>query len=277
MATTPGFGAEAIPKHYPPCGPAEGLPGSQPSKFVQEYGISARAQRSLSHHGGPEVVTGSPTRKMLEPKRGADIREHTFVDRWGEKHCREGPRWDVSQRRVLWFGERSQYRKGENEHERSAEQQEAATNFMLAMRKIREKATSGNKYVVGGQKDAVIDLQKVFDELDDDGSGVIDTNEFVVGMLRLGVDLTQEELESVFAFFDRDGGGIEFGELQWAFFNKELLGKGGSLWAGAAQHDGQGSFNATLSKTCAESWIRPGLRKIKINPLPEQASSSKIR
>ena len=160
MSPTPGFGAEAIPRKVSPCGPEEGLPGSGKSNFIEEFGISQRAQRSLSHYGSPEVATGSPARKMLEPKRGAHLKEHTFTDRFGVKHTRPGPRWDASQRRTLWFGERSQYRKDETEHERSAEQEQIANNFLMAMRKIREKATEGNRYVVGGMKDAVIDLQK---------------------------------------------------------------------------------------------------------------------
>ena len=46
-------------------------------------------------------------------------------------------------------------------------EEKTASNFMMAMMKIRQKATEGNKFVVGGMKDAKIDLQKVFDEMDE--------------------------------------------------------------------------------------------------------------
>jgi len=244
MFKTPGFGSEAVPKWYPPVEGAT-MPGSCYSTFMDDYSISKRAARSLSQFGSPDVGTGSPVREVLQPKREGAGGKHTFIDRWGNKVEKEGQRWDQSGRKTLWFGERSQYRKSHMEKPRTAFEEQTANNFIKAMAKIRQKATAGNKFVVGGMKDANVDLQAVFDEMDEDGSGVIDTKEFVMGMLRIGIDLSTEELEAVFSFFDRDGGGIEFGELQWAFFNKSMLMKGEAGWAGTTQNKGEGAFSAS--------------------------------
>ena len=57
----------------------------------------------------------------------------------------------------------------------------------------------------------VIDL---FRDWDEDGSGVIDKEEFFRGMAPLGINVTREEASELFDEFDADGSGeIEFREL----------------------------------------------------------------
>ena len=49
---------------------------------------------------------------------------------------------------------------------------------------------------------------QVFEDFDEDSSGVVDKQEFVNGMNRIGVEgLSDDEIEIVFQHFDRDGAG----------------------------------------------------------------------
>ena len=84
------------------------------------------------------------------------------------------------------------------------------------MQKIRTLA-----FAKGGSS---VDVKAVFDEFDADGSGEIDELEFRMAMISLGVQLSDEECDVVFRFFDRDGGGVEFAEFQAAFDSRWLWG-----------------------------------------------------
>ena len=50
-------------------------------------------------------------------------------------------------------------------------------------------------------------IRKVFSSLDNDGNGVLDSDEFRTGLRRLGCDLEMNVLERVMHLFDKDGDG----------------------------------------------------------------------
>ena len=59
-----------------------------------------------------------------------------------------------------------------------------------------------------------VDLQRSFCELDTDNSQALDRREFKTAVLRTGASFTTEQLDALFAYFDRDGSGsIDYGEL----------------------------------------------------------------
>lgn len=77
----------------------------------------------------------------------------------------------------------------------------------------------------GNYLDNRLDLQAVFKKNDTDASGSIDRDELAAGLLEMGVQLEPEDIDAVFAVFDRDGGGVEFGEFAQAFYNRRALCK----------------------------------------------------
>eukprot|EP00656_Telonema_subtile_P013673 TRINITY_DN16945_c0_g1_i1.p1 TRINITY_DN16945_c0_g1~~TRINITY_DN16945_c0_g1_i1.p1 ORF type:complete len:569 (-),score=128.44 TRINITY_DN16945_c0_g1_i1:232-1938(-) len=102
--------------------------------------------------------------------------------------------------------------------------------FECSMDKIRDKAISKNG--------KVLDLKKVFDQFDIAGRGLLDRNRFRHGLADLGVVLSEQEFEILYATLDRDGGGIEYGEFCWCFYNRRVLASGNAPWcdpSGAGQ------------------------------------------
>lgn len=95
---------------------------------------------------------------------------------------------------------------------------------------VRDACYSKNKS--GPRKDMDMDIKRVFEQFDTDGSGVVDKTEFVNGMKEIGVeDLSDDEIEIVFLHFDRDGAGCDYGEFAWALFNRRQLVIEKQKWA----------------------------------------------
>jgi len=141
------------------------------------------------------------------------------------------------------------------------EEQKALDNFHEAMDKIRKAAYSNDHS--GARRDVALDLKRIFKEMDKDGDNMI-TKEELASYLgfkmkgqeeekkekqepdskpkgvsfegdadmpaeeeQVGVDagLSTEELDALFRFFDRDGGGCDFGEFAYSFYNRRKMAK----------------------------------------------------
>ena len=80
----------------------------------------------------------------------------------------------------------------------------------------------------------------MFEEFDADGSGDIDKDEMRLAFDKLGIHLTESGLDILYAHFDRDGDGVEYGEFCRTFYDrrnkneeraeKERLKKRSRLW-----------------------------------------------
>jgi len=88
--------------------------------------------------------------------------------------------------------------------------------FQRAMDKIREHATKQGKQ-------RLVDLAPVFEHFDRSGDGIISYDELLEALRSIGVELSNEEYEVVYYFFDRDGGGVDYGEFSWVFYNRRLV------------------------------------------------------
>jgi len=49
-----------------------------------------------------------------------------------------------------------------------------------------------------------------------------------------GLIMSMEEFKQVYRFFDRDGGGIDYGEFCWVYYNRRVIAAGTSDWADAS-------------------------------------------
>eukprot|EP00658_Telonema_sp_P-2_P054780 TRINITY_DN43571_c0_g1_i3.p1 TRINITY_DN43571_c0_g1~~TRINITY_DN43571_c0_g1_i3.p1 ORF type:complete len:682 (+),score=161.32 TRINITY_DN43571_c0_g1_i3:137-2182(+) len=126
----------------------------------------------------------------------------------------------------------------------------AASDVYKRQDKIRQAAYGSQRG--GKRKDSKLDLEKVFRDIDLDGNGVLDQEELGLACQTFGIRLAPRELEAVFSFFDRDGGGVEYGEFSWVFYNRRVLEKAGSGWGGAAKHSTGGSTSQGLDAVRAQ-------------------------
>jgi len=93
--------------------------------------------------------------------------------------------------------------------------------FSWIMANIRQKANAAAKRKPG----QALDLQAVFAEYDEDGSGTIDKEELAAVLKQLEVQVDEATLETVFRYFDKDGAGVEYGEFAYAFYNQDSVVK----------------------------------------------------
>jgi len=100
------------------------------------------------------------------------------------------------------------------------EEEDPEEIFMLVMAEIRRKANAKK-----GKYDSGLNLRAVFNEYDQDGGGTIDRDEFRNVLLAMGVHLDENQLSTVFRYFDKDGAGVEYGEFAFAFYNKDSVTK----------------------------------------------------
>lgn len=70
----------------------------------------------------------------------------------------------------------------------------------------KEELTVGFIQLVGEER-AEVEVEKVFDKIDLDRSGLIDYSEWVVATIDKTKLLTKDKLKSAFNLFDKDGGG----------------------------------------------------------------------
>jgi len=70
-----------------------------------------------------------------------------------------------------------------------------------------------------------IDLRALFDKYDADESGAIDREEFAAAVTEMGVELSDSDVDAVFAKFDRDGSGVDYGEFSTSYYNRRKLCK----------------------------------------------------
>lgn len=133
------------------------------------------------------------------------------------------------------------------------EEERARELFHAAMEKIRQAAYGPDH--TGPRRDMDLDLKSVFEAMDKDKDRMVSKEELarylhsegalegltdkkegeeegnetaqdedtVEGGLHAG--LTAEELQAVFEYFDRDGGGCDFGEFAYTFYNRRQMAK----------------------------------------------------
>ena len=62
------------------------------------------------------------------------------------------------------------------------------------------------------RREKIVNLRRVFDQADTGGSGRVGQKELFNLFSKKGMMLTKKEFQGVYKFFDRDGGGIDYGE-----------------------------------------------------------------
>lgn len=63
----------------------------------------------------------------------------------------------------------------------------------------------------------IFGMQRIFKIMDDDGSGLLDIQEFWKAICDFRLQISKEECRALFDFFDADGSGqIDFNELLYA-------------------------------------------------------------
>jgi Ca2+-binding EF-hand superfamily protein len=87
-----------------------------------------------------------------------------------------------------------------------------------AMKAIRTAASNASLYK--------LDLQRVFEDIDVSGDGHITIDEMAMAFESMGVTLDDLVLDALFRHFDpNNSGSVQFGEFQWAFFNRRSMMK----------------------------------------------------
>jgi Ca2+-binding EF-hand superfamily protein len=68
-----------------------------------------------------------------------------------------------------------------------------------------------------GDRDGLADVQSMFDELDVDGNGLLDQEEFTLALRKFGIEkweLADDQVSTVFSHIDVDGNGtLDFAEF----------------------------------------------------------------
>ncbi|ETV75082.1 hypothetical protein H257_10675 [Aphanomyces astaci] len=87
--------------------------------------------------------------------------------------------------------------------------------FDAVMTKIQREAAKAGKQLVA-----------YFQRYDVDRSGTLTTGEFRRALVDMHVDASDEQMDVLFAWFDRNHtGGIDYGEFLWSFFNRRAFAK----------------------------------------------------
>ena len=101
----------------------------------------------------------------------------------------------------------------------------------------KNETTAAAKQIMGGKKKAKKkearkdDVRRMFDEIDEDGSGLLDRGETKVLMLKLFPGMSDAEFDVAFAKMDDDGSGeVDFDEFA-VWWKAELKEKGAELEA----------------------------------------------
>ena len=90
---------------------------------------------------------------------------------------------------------------------------DCSSSMETAMQAIRRAAANAHLYK--------LDLHEVFTRMDTSGDGFLSLSELTDAFRNLGLQLSENELESLFKFFDPNNSGkIGYGEFMWAFFNR---------------------------------------------------------
>jgi len=122
------------------------------------------------------------------------------------------------------IGTRHEVQGGWREHQESTApthvdaDQKGSRTFLKTMEKIRNTALDHAR-----KNNRKFSLKRIFKDMDLDDNGTVDEYEFKTALEQMGVSLEQREFNAVWRFFDRDGGGVQYQEFVWDFYNRRAL------------------------------------------------------
>ena len=138
----------------------------------------------------------------------------------------------------------------------------------------------------GGELPTALTLERAFREFDEDGNGTLELRELLFGMRRLGVDVDDEALQSMFSVLDSDGDGhVQYAEFaQWfgagpppapppleAHAHAEQIAAAGGAMGGELQQEIEIAAVQKEHKSFLQSIERPGG---KLKPVPATRDKS---
>ena len=137
-----------------------------------------------------------------------------------------------------------------------------------------------------GELPTALTMQRAFREFDEDGNGTLELRELLFGMRRLGVDVDDEALQSMFSVLDSDGDGhVQYAEFaQWfgagpppapppleAHAHAEQIAAAGGAMGGELQQEIEIAAVQKEHKSFLQSIERPGG---KLKPVPATRDKS---
>jgi len=149
--------------------------------------------------------------------------------------------------------------------------QAAKLTFRRLMQNVREQvihardSTKPGSKPGGGEEEATHDIKQMFESFDIDHRGVIDELEWQTAMRELGVNVSGDELMTLFSFFDHSGDGCDYNQFVWAFYNRNAL----------PGERGSGIPSTTTRKAAAPSPSRPQARAGSAKELSASQSASR--
>lgn len=192
------------------------------SNFSASYGVDSGLL--ISQRSGDSGHT-SRRSTFMDPTVSS-TRHFESDERSGARTAREGSRQEAV--RSSWGDslgalglDAADIGLGTGPEETAAVGNEVAGNMDKKLKVVMEKIRAA---AYAKSRGAELHLDRVFRKMDQNGNGVLERGEFSNALEQLGCgDLSAEDRAVVFSVFDRDGGGIEYGEFCWAFYNRRMI------------------------------------------------------
>ena len=168
-----------------------------------------------------DTLTGQPG----APKRKGNVRRKSVVALANKELANEAAMWTVSSAVAGGKSDEARVaqvalkREEKNMSRRSTRQRLQEAGCGCFMKSDRKKAAAARKKAAAVKKkkdlhDPRVQCRKMFDQIDDDGSGSLDVDEIPQLAALLGMKLTEEQKHAALAEMDADGSGsVDFEEF----------------------------------------------------------------